>query len=175
MSSIALYPLLLCIVAGSLTVRSVSAAVVGHNDDYVAAVVEYPFQSIPSDSSQAEAAVRLTRRIDDYVALIGQAAAAEADIIVFPEATLTQPDQSQLVPQPEDRIAPYLSQDYPSDGLMSRISEAALRNRIYVVINLTMRRPCESVATVRVCEPHETTVRFNTNVVFDRSGTVISM
>ncbi|XP_026727700.1 vanin-like protein 2 [Trichoplusia ni] len=132
---------------------------------YVAAVVEYH---------------RLTTNVQNntarYVSLIQEAARQNADIVVFPELTLTNAQYTFEVPingLVKEQPVPAL---YPSgyDEAITAISQAALDNQIYVVINGRESLDCRLAATraVEYC-PEEKAYIFNTNVVFDRKGAII--
>lgn len=122
------------------------------------AVVEYHVSFVGATADE-----QLAHRVSEYVDYIGRAAAESADIVVFPEATLTTYDQAQLVPDPADLLVPCDTDAYAGTALAS-LSCAARNGSLYVVINLTMRRRNDGKDSL-----------FNTNVVLDRSGTVISM
>lgn len=126
----------------------------------MAAVVEYHATFVGTTADE-----QLAHRVDEYVNFVARASAQRADIIVFPESTLTRAiGQSQLVPEPADRVVPCNRTEYYGNPL-ERLSCAARNGSIYVVINLTMRRRCAS----------KDECLYNTNVVLDRSGAVISM
>lgn len=108
---------------------------------------------------------------------IGHAEATEADIIVFPESTLTSSSMPQFIPDPIDRVVACDNATYANNPIQA-ISCAARQYRKYVVINLTMKRVCSEEQAVtpdeRTCGPDDLN-RYNTNVVFDRTGAIISM
>lgn len=128
------------------------------SDSYVAAVVEYHPTFVGATADE-----QLVHRVSEYVDYIGRAAAQSADIVVFPESTLTTIDQAQLVPDPADLLVPCDLDAYAGTALAS-VSCAARSGSLYVVINLTMRQRYDGKERL-----------FNTNVVLDRKGTVISM
>lgn len=136
------------------------------SDTYVAAVVEIHPTFVGATTDE-----QLAHRVAEYVAHID--AAAGADIIVFPESTLTAGDQAQLVPEPTDAVVPCTNATYAADAPLARLSCAARARSMYVVINLTMRRRCDATINGRPCTDEWS--RYNTNVVLDRSGAVISM
>ncbi|CAB3220552.1 unnamed protein product [Arctia plantaginis] len=132
------------------------------DDHYVAAVVEY----IVNNSVEANKA--------NYEALIEQAAQQNADVIVFPELTLTNATTSFTVPihgllreYPIPALRPDLY-----DGLLVAMSAAARRNAIYVVINGRESVDCRQPQQGEDC-PEQQLYIFNTNVVIDRNGSVI--
>ncbi|XP_026740921.1 vanin-like protein 2 isoform X2 [Trichoplusia ni] len=156
----------LCIVVALVSVFGLSFQKSTPQDThYVAAVVEYH---------------RLTTNVQNntarYVSLIQEAARQNADIVVFPELTLTNAQYTFEVPingLVKEQPVPAL---YPSgyDEAITAISQAALDNQIYVVINGRESLDCRLAATraVEYC-PEEKAYIFNTNVVFDRKGAII--
>lgn len=151
-----------------IAAAQIEAASSVSSSSYVAAVVE--FHESWTGASVDEL---LSARIDQYVKFIKDASDQHADIIVFPESTLTQVEQPQFVPDPIVRTTPCDNNTFESNGILARISCAARRGKVYTVINLTMMRPCdEHVNGVRCVSEWSL---YNTNVVFDRNGTVISM
>ncbi|XP_050328279.1 vanin-like protein 1 [Bactrocera neohumeralis] len=135
---------------------------------YTAGVVEFRPSRNASD-------VALADNLAGYLEIISSEAAEPTDIIVFPESTLNGGDTATYVPEPESATTPCLlgnTSDY-SDFLV-QISCAARAARKYIVINLTERSQCVvSAADPRPCAPNGLNI-FNTNVVFDREGKVIS-
>ncbi|CAH0595384.1 unnamed protein product [Chrysodeixis includens] len=132
---------------------------------YVAAVVEY--NRLSTD---------VKNNTERYVSLIQDAAQQNADIVVFPELTLTNSQYTFEVPingLVKEQPVPAL---YPSgyDEAIVAISKAALDNQIYVVINGREAMDC-TLATTRAVEycPEQKAYIFNTNVVFDRKGAII--
>ncbi|XP_023952054.2 vanin-like protein 2 [Bicyclus anynana] len=129
---------------------------------YVAAVVEYEVR--------ADAAVNL----QNYVKFIQDAAQQNADIVVFPEMTLTVrnhvevPINGTLKDFPVPASHPQLY-----DEVLVTLSLAAKENEIYVVVNLEESVDCSTGDVVGETCPEQKLYLFNTNVVFDRSGAVI--
>ncbi|KPI96015.1 Vanin-like protein 2 [Papilio xuthus] len=131
------------------------------DDSYVAAVVEYQVNTNVSINTQ------------NYVDLIKEAAEKNADIIVFPEMTLTR--GQRRIPIPFHGILkttpiPALNPELYDEILVS-ISAAARVHQIYVVINVQEVMDCND-APGEYC-PEQKEYLFNTNVVFDRNGAVI--
>ncbi|XP_026740918.1 vanin-like protein 3 [Trichoplusia ni] len=140
-------------------------------------------KSTPQDTHYVGAVVeyhRLTNNVQNntarYVSLIQEAASQNADIVVFPELTLTNAHYTFEVPingLVKEQPVPAL---YPSgyDEVITAISQAALDNQIYVVINGRESMDCtlEDTRAVEYC-PEEKAYVFNTNVVFDRNGAII--
>ncbi|KAM8719645.1 hypothetical protein ACLKA7_005817 [Drosophila subpalustris] len=114
--------------------------------------------------------------LDGYVEIINSQNASATDIIVFPEATLNGIDSASLVPQPEQQINPCLMdpQFQMYAEFLVQLSCAARNASKYVVINLSERQLCsDTPEDTRPCAPSGYNI-FNTNVVLDRHGTVVS-
>ncbi|XP_030380984.1 vanin-like protein 3 [Scaptodrosophila lebanonensis] len=135
---------------------------------YTAGVVEFRLRVSGASSAQL-----LDEHLEAYLALIRSPEANETDIIVFPEGTLNSVLQLTAVPAPgsfnnslcngaqiDEQVAPFLRQ----------LACAAQETSTYLVINVKEREACE---TGDPCSSNGYNV-FNTNVVFDRNGTVIS-
>ncbi|XP_032526858.2 vanin-like protein 2 isoform X1 [Danaus plexippus] len=156
MKSIIIFLAILCAV--DITVqRSTPEA-----DSYVAAVVEYQVQS------------NVETNLRNYINLIQDAASQNADIVVFPEMTLTRgnsvviPIHGLLKENPIPALAPELY-----DEILVSISAAARQNEIYVVINVQEILNCTNPQAEGENCPEQKQYLFNTNVVFNRSGAVI--
>lgn len=132
------------------------------DNHYVAAVVEY---QVSRDVAQ--------NRIN-YIQIIEQAARQNADIVVFPELTLTNNSVSFSVPIHgllKEYPIPALHPDV-YDELLVSMSAAARENQVYVVLNTRELMDCTRNDTGEEC-PQLKEYIFNTNVVFDRTGAVI--
>uniref|UniRef100_A0A2A4K2W7 CN hydrolase domain-containing protein n=1 Tax=Heliothis virescens TaxID=7102 RepID=A0A2A4K2W7_HELVI len=132
------------------------------DDHYVGAVVEYLVTG------------NVETNLVNYANLIKEAAEQGADIVVFPELTLTNGSTTFTVPihgALKQYPVPAL---YPDmfDEFMVGISTAARDNQIYVVINGRELMDCTIQNAGEYC-PEEKSYIFNTNVVFDRTGAVI--
>ncbi|XP_063896643.1 vanin-like protein 2 isoform X3 [Helicoverpa armigera] len=132
------------------------------DDHYVGAVVEYLVTG------------NVATNLVNYANLIKEAAEQGADIVVFPEDTLTNSSTYFTVPiygALKNYPIPAL---YPTmfDEFMVAISTAARANQIYVVINGRELMDCTIQNTGENC-PEEKSYMFKTNVVFDRTGAVI--
>lgn len=119
-------------------------------------------------------------RIDQYVSFILTVPSAKVDdfdIIVFPESTLNSVENPFRYPDQRANINPCddKSGDYES---MRKLSCAARNSKRYVVINVTTKRNCtEDIKNKNVeqeCTPPHDMNMYNTNVVFDRQGSIIS-
>ncbi|XP_052856648.1 vanin-like protein 2 [Drosophila gunungcola] len=154
---------LFCITLGLMFELSQQASV-SKRDYYTAGVVEFRPSNLVSDNLAA------------YLEIIQSKNASFTDIIVFPESTLNDMGATSFVPNPEHLINPCLSDPkatYYEDFLV--ILSCAARNASkYIVINLTEKQMCEDVPEdSRPCALDGFNV-FNTNVVFDRQGVVVS-
>ncbi|XP_002075395.3 vanin-like protein 1 [Drosophila willistoni] len=135
------------------------------SDYYTAGVVEFR----PSVLSQKD-------NVDSYVEIIGSADASEAEIIVFPEATLNGQSTATFVPHPEELIVPCLTDPNATyyEEFFVTLSCAARNASKYVVVNLSEKQLCtDTPEDPRPCSSTGVN-QFNTNVVFDREGVVIS-
>lgn len=83
----------------------------------------------------------------------------------------------QSIPVISDRIVPCENVDFQGNPIQ-RISCAAKEAQKYVVINLISKEECTDELLAQnknnTC-PSNKLILYNTNVVFDRAGTVISM
>nr|XP_041630935.1 vanin-like protein 1 isoform X1 [Drosophila kikkawai] len=153
--------LLLCIIQGLLCSVGYSANL----DYYTAGVVEFR-QSILGLDAWSE-------NLEAYVEIIHSANASATDIIVFPESTLNALGSTTFVPSPEDGINPCLNGTHYEEFLVT-LSCAARNSSKYIVINLTEKQKCEDTPDdPRPCASNGLNI-FNTNVVFDRQGVVVS-
>lgn len=119
-------------------------------------------------------AARLNARQDKIVAIIAAPEYAAADIIIFPEYALKE-IQPQVVSNPADNIVLCTNDTYA--GTLVAISCAARAAATYVVLNVLTRHVCSEekpISDTRDCSSDDSMV-YNSNVVFDRSGAVISM
>ncbi|XP_011563638.3 vanin-like protein 2 isoform X1 [Plutella xylostella] len=133
------------------------------DDSYVAAVIEYRHVA------------NTTVNLQNYLQHIGEAASQSADIVVFPEMTLqngrspvTVPIYGALKEFPIPALRPALY-----DDILVQLSAAAAEHQVYLVVNVIELLNCSTNPTGEAC-PERQKYQFNTNVVFDRSGAVIS-
>lgn len=102
------------------------------------------------------------------------------DVIVFPEMTLNGMENAVETPEPIDNISPCDSTDYAADNLLKQISCSAKNFQRYVVVNVVTKAACPDSDMVANEDPRNCTDRtdgmsyYNTNVVFDRRGVLIS-
>lgn len=129
------------------------------DDQYIAAVVEYSgtrnFSLSPIENAR--------NNVKRYADIMKKAAEFNVDIIVFPEVGLFSFDNTIFVevPDPKDKIIP--ATDESIHEVLKNLSKAAIDNKLYVLVNLH--------------ELHKNGTKdykYNTNVVFDRNGTVIA-
>lgn len=99
----------------------------------------------------------------------------QTDIIIFPEATLT--GSYTFVPDANSNTVPCTSTEEYEDYL-KQLSCAAADKRVYIVANVKEKAICtaETQATIgdkRPCASNGYSL-YNTNVAFDRTGTVVA-
>lgn len=111
--------------------------------------------------------------LENYVNFIANASSQDVDIIVFPEMTLSAGIVE--VPIYGDLKQFPVPAEYPEmyNNILVKLSDAAKKGQIYVIVNLQEVMNCSAAADAEDC-PDNKTYRFNTNVVFDRNGAVIS-
>ncbi|KAL0266526.1 UNVERIFIED_CONTAM: hypothetical protein PYX00_009038 [Menopon gallinae] len=130
----------------------------GERKTYKAAVVEYHPE------------LTTTENIKNYLTYIEKAGKEKADIILLPESTLTTTTNGSLVPHPSEKVIPYLNKTYIAHEAVRAMSEAAAKNKLYVLANVLERVECTNKTN---CPPRGYFI-YNTNIVFDRKGTVIA-
>ncbi|XP_060664994.1 vanin-like protein 2 [Drosophila nasuta] len=140
------------------------AAIDSTTDFYTAGVVEFRNAASVADN------------LAGYLEIIASPNASATDIIVFPEATLGNFNSYDFVPSPQQQVTPCLDDpeaQYYADYLVA-ISCAARNVSKYVAINVPEHELCTDVPEdTRPCASNGFNI-YNTNVVFDRNGTVIS-
>ncbi|KAB0799215.1 hypothetical protein PPYR_07095 [Photinus pyralis] len=151
----------------SVVIFAFSFSTSGAKDSYKAAVLEhYPIK----DTNSYEDLVNTAKL---YLNYIEDAAREQADIIVFPEDGLTASVNSEdslwasstKVPNPEQKISPCDDRTGIYSEFLVEFSCASKMHRIYSVMNLV-----EAVENRTGGRP----ILYNSNVVFDRNGTVIA-
>ncbi len=147
---------------------------------YVAGVVEY---RVNQGAQQKTSAELFKINADKYIEIMNSAEAANVDIIVFPESCLNSRLQAVIVPTENEDIDLCTNDTY--DQNLRNIACAAKDLKKYVVVNLTMKRNCTEVHQME--HDHEDDdeeledecpnewLLYNTNVVFNRDGKVVSM
>ncbi|KAH8338080.1 hypothetical protein KR059_005485, partial [Drosophila kikkawai] len=98
----------------------------------------------------------------------------DLDILVFPEHILNSRATATFVPHESENVTPCFQADY--EIFLIEASCSARARGMYVVLNLVEKELCANGAGSETYGPcPETGVRnFNTNVVFDRTGKVVS-
>lgn len=114
--------------------------------------------------------------LQSYLNLIYSTESDGLDILVFPESTLNNHDTAEFIPEPEEKIIACDTNAY--ENVIKNISCAARATKKYVVINLTEKSICPDKQQIefndsRPCSDDKIN-KYNTNVVFDRDGRVIS-
>uniref|UniRef100_A0A7G3AEU8 Putative biotinidase n=1 Tax=Lutzomyia longipalpis TaxID=7200 RepID=A0A7G3AEU8_LUTLO len=139
--------------------------------DYVGGVVEFNPEGFQQPGVQ-----RIERNMEAYMQIIASEEAQDVDIMVFPESTLNMKNYATFVPHPDDEVAPCEDDRY--EFYLRNISCAARMHRKYIVINLTEKHECtaEEQAALNDTRPcaEDGLSHYNTNVVFNRNGTVVS-
>ncbi|XP_071441480.1 vanin-like protein 3 [Hetaerina americana] len=146
---------------------------------YTAAVVEYH----PVDQRGNDSNFVLNANLAEYEKFIEEAKGQNADIVVFPEYGLTGLGASNtrklalqyaqtVPPAPKHEEAAEVPCLSPNSSMaIRRLSCSSRKNKIYVVVNLPEVVPCN--LNDLDC-PEDGFYIYNTNVVFDRDGGVIS-
>ncbi|EDV92302.1 vanin-like protein 2 [Drosophila grimshawi] len=138
------------------------------DNSYVAGVVEYLVET----GTQRE---RTSKATAGFVKILESSDASDLDIIVFPEYVLNSPEMATFVPSPSQNVTPCISPDY--ELFMVELSCASRARNIYVAFNVVEKELCgDGVVrsdTLSPC-PASGVRLFNTNVVLDRRGQVIS-
>lgn len=139
---------------GLFVVSALAVKTPPEEDYYHAAVVEYMAVS----GTNAEETLNLNT--NRYVDIISQAAKV-ADIVVFPEGGLNNGDLTLFVEIPYEKYG-IVSAESTHDAIRN-LSQAARDYDVYVAINIH-----EEEHTING------TIRYNTNVIFDRNGSIIA-
>lgn len=133
---------------------------------YNAAVVEYHKIRFPTEPVE-EAFTNLF----SYINLIYTT--TDVDIIVFPESTLNNYDTGEFF---SENVAPCGSGNH--GPIVNSISCAARHTKKYVSINLVETSLCPDQQQIELNDtrpcPIDKINKYNTNVVFDRNGTIVS-
>lgn len=111
------------------------------------------------------------KNTEKYIEIMASREARPVDIIVFPESTLNNILTPVEVPETADIE---LCGNATFDLNLRKISCAARKLRKYVVVNLTMRQLYVDCSISRTNCTEKWNL-YNTNVVFNRDGRVISL
>ncbi|KAM7347153.1 vanin-like protein 1 [Cochliomyia hominivorax] len=153
----------LIIILVILTVQRTQQISLPSDPTYNAGVVEF----IPARNGQGKSLVK--DNLQRMKAIIESEQSKDLDILVFPEFVLNNIDVMTYVPDPKDKISPCEIPNY--DWFLTELSCAIRSSKLYVVINVVEKFQCTRN------EEHcgeEGLKKYNTNVVFDREGRVIS-
>ncbi|KAH8265170.1 hypothetical protein KR044_011592, partial [Drosophila immigrans] len=134
---------------------------------YYAGVVEMPVQ-VGTPRDRLEAAKTL------YMSIIESNETNDLDILVFPEYVLNNKETATFVPHPQQNVTPCFQPDYHL--FLVEISCAVRARRLYVLLNIIEKELCGvgyGSSTWNPC-PADGVRYFNTNVVLDREGRVVS-
>lgn len=102
------------------------------------------------------------------------------DIVVFPEMTLNKMMTAFETPEPESNNSPCDNSTVANDNLLKLISCAAKNHHRYLVVNVITKAKCPDGEMIENKDTRNCTDRsdgfsyYNTNLVFDRNGTIIS-
>ncbi|EDV92304.1 vanin-like protein 3 [Drosophila grimshawi] len=135
---------------------------------YTAGVIEFRPAFGAGTSEQL-----LEQNLAAYLELIASANGT-ADILVFPEGTLNSQLQLTVVPAPSKRSLCHVVVA-PADGVarfLRQLACAAVEAHSYLLLNVNERERCDPL-TDKDCPARGYNV-YNTNVVLDRSGAVVS-
>jgi len=151
-----------------------SSVQISTNDSstYFAGVVEY----LVNQGEIKPAPEQFKQNAEKYIEIINSEKAGNVDIIVFPEACLNSRETAVIVPRETEDIDLCANDTY--DQNLKDISCAAKNSNKYVVVNLYMKRNCSEEHARQHDDEHECKsewLLYNTNVVFDRKGKVISI
>ncbi|XP_034490307.1 vanin-like protein 2 [Drosophila innubila] len=138
------------------------------DSSYNAGVVEFKLieSGNPSD--------RVSQATMEYMKIIESNATADLDILVFPEYVLNNREMATFVPHPSQNVTPCFEPDY--ELFLVELSCAVRARGIYVVLNVFEKELCGKdygSKTWNPC-PADGVRYFNTNVVLDRRGQVVS-
>ncbi|CAH1403169.1 unnamed protein product [Nezara viridula] len=144
------------LLTGLFVVSALAVKTPPEEDYYHAAVVEY------MAVSGADAEETLMLNANRYVEIISEAAKT-ADIVVFPEGGLNNGDLTLFVKIPFEKNNAVSVESVPTHEAIRKLSRAAKGYGIYVAVNIH-----EEERTING------SLKYNTNVVFDRNGSIIA-
>lgn len=137
--------------------------------------MEFAYERFPNISEET----RRDSYLGQYLKIMTDAP-SNLDIIIFPEMTLNEFETAEEIPKVEDKISPCVSDEFEEGNLVKKISCAARDFQRYVVVNIVTKAECPDPEMTANEDPRNCKDRkdgfsyYNTNVVFDRSGTLIS-
>ncbi|XP_034490272.1 vanin-like protein 3 isoform X2 [Drosophila innubila] len=157
-----------------LTVAPLGGSSAASTDYYTAGVVEFRPAISGANSTQL-----LEENLTAYLELISLANGT-TDIIVFPEATLNSLLQLTAVPQPSSQSLCHKQTVAATEvaEFMRQLACAAVEAQTYLLFNVKEREECgndndDDTDTDNDCPPRGYRL-YNTNVVLDRSGAIVS-
>ena len=147
---------------------------------YIAAVSEHEIFMGTQDSSPDEL---LDANINIYEEQIALAKEKGAQILVFPEFGLTAVNSNnasradlypfaERIPESSDKINPCFNSDYKTSPILYRISCAAQKYSLTVLVNTIDWIDCD--VTVDSNCPADGHYQYNTDVVFDETGLLVA-
>ncbi|KAK9870138.1 hypothetical protein WA026_006230 [Henosepilachna vigintioctopunctata] len=144
---------------------------------YNVALVEYLMDDeVVSKLSPLDLSNRNARKYSEIVRNIKEKNNNKLDLVLFPESTLNSKtalfvDQDGLtfVPSPEESVIPCNTSSVAFASFFKLLSCTAQKYETYLVVNLKEKYYCKG----DVCESNQLK-RFNTDVVFDRTGKVVA-
>ena len=137
--------------------------------------MEFNFGSDPNATESARTLSNLQKYLNIMIN-----APSTLDIIVFPEMTLNGMETAVETKEPNDALAPCENNFYPSGNLIREISCSAKNFKRYVVANIVTKVKCPDEDMINNKDPRDCKKRedgfsyYNTNLVFDRTGRLIS-
>uniref|UniRef100_A0A336M7R1 CSON013248 protein n=1 Tax=Culicoides sonorensis TaxID=179676 RepID=A0A336M7R1_CULSO len=137
---------------------------------YIAGAVEYEkIRYVTQPRREAD------ENLNEYTKIILAPETKDVDILVFPESSLNNIQTAAYVPDPKNAVIPcdLKGKEDIYDVMLKNVSCAAQKTKKYVLINLTEKSDCIESSETSNC-PEDKIKRYNTNVVFDRNGAVIS-
>lgn len=143
-----------------------------NSTEYLAAVVQYKSYEAETPS------INTNRNLAAYQDILGRVAPGTMDIIVFPEYGLNLNNPLRIPDKNETELLkdPCNNANY-TESITKSISCAARNLNTYIVINIMEMLACPDV---EMLENEDTrpctngTVIYNTNLVFDRNGSIIT-
>ncbi|XP_014293975.1 vanin-like protein 3 [Halyomorpha halys] len=144
------------LLAALFVVSAIAVKTPPEEDFYYAAVVEY----MPVKGADAEETLKLN--VNRYVEIISEAAKT-ADIVVFPEGGLNNGDLTLFLEIPYEKNNAVSLESVATHDALRNLSRAAKDYGIYVAVNIHEEETTKNGS-----------LKYNTNVVFNRNGSVIA-
>lgn len=131
-------------------------------------------QGLTTDALSWTSAQMFQYNAEKYLDILRSDEATNVDILVFPENTLNRQDTAVIIPT-ENEFDLDLCTNAIYNVNLRNIACAAKSLRKYVVINLTTKWKCTSSGNDSDHECTDEWTLYNTNVVLNRDGVVISI